>query len=274
MAKHKVRPAMYADDRWYPASPGPLRRQVSDYIERAPELHLPGKVIGLIAPHAGYFFSGHVAGAGYRQVRGQSYDAVVLIGPDHHGLAYGELAFADFDTWGTPLGDVPVERDMITALDQRLHLRHIARDSEHSLEVQLPFLQVALKDLKLVPVIMGDQSAITCRQLGAAIADIAQNRRVLLVASTDLSHYHSYQEAAQLDQTTLGYVLNFDCEGLGRALAQGEAHACGGGPVAAVMFAASDLGATQAHLVKYANSGDVWDDKSRVVGYAAVVFTN
>jgi hypothetical protein len=265
---------MYADDRWYPSSPAPLRREVSDYIESAPALDLPGEVIGLVAPHAGYFFSGHVAGASYHQVQGKHYDTVVLVGPDHQGLAYGALAFADFDGWRTPLGEVPVDMGLIGVLDRRLNLHHLTRDTEHSLELQLPFLQTALGEFTLVPILMGDQSPAACRELGQGIAGAVGDRQVLLVASTDLSHYHSYQDARQLDEMTLDYVLNFDPEGLVLALARGTAQACGGGPVAAVMFAARALGANLAHLVKYSNSGDVWEDKSRVVGYAAVVFTN
>jgi AmmeMemoRadiSam system protein B len=273
MAEYIVRPPVCADDRWYPASPQALRQEVTDYLEHAPALDLPGDVLGLIAPHAGYFFSGHVAGASYRQVRGRDYASVVLVGPDHRGLTFGELAFSDFDAWHTPLGDVPIDRELVTALEQRLHLRCVRRDSEHSLEVQLPFLQTALTGFKLLPIMMGDPSPAVCRELGQAIADAVRGRRALLVASTDLSHYYPYEQAKRLDQNTLKYVLDFDPAGFAEALTRGEALACGGGPVAAVMFAARALGATQAHLVKYANSGDVWEDKSRVVGYAAVALS-
>lgn len=273
MAETAVRPPVCADDRWYPASPEALRRDVNQYIEEAPGLDLEdGEVVGLIAPHAGYFFSGHVAGASYRQVRGGDYDTVVLVGPDHRGSAFGGLAFADFDAWHTPLGNVPIDRELVNALDERLNLRHIGRDGEHSLEVQLPFLQTALTDFKLVPILMGDPSPAACREFGQALADVVGDRRALLVASTDLSHYHPYEQAKQLDEHTLKTILDFDPEGLVDAMVRNEAQACGGNPVAAVMFAAGKLGATQAHLVKYANSGDVWDDKSQVVGYAAVVF--
>jgi AmmeMemoRadiSam system protein B len=274
MPEYNVRPAMYADDRWYPAAADALRQEVTEYMERAPVLDLPGQVIGLIAPHAGYFFSGHVSGASYRQVQGQKYDAVVLVGPDHHGVTYGRLSIPDFDAWHTPLGDVAVDPELVAALEEQLPVRHIARDSEHSLEVQLPFLQTAVADFKLLPLLMGDQSPEACRNLGRGIANAVGKRRTLLVASTDLSHYHTYQDATRLDKSTLQYVLDFDPTGLAEALAHHQAHACGGGPVAAIMFAAQAQGAIQAHLVKYANSGDVWDDKSRVVGYAAVVFTH
>jgi AmmeMemoRadiSam system protein B len=273
MARISVRPPICADDRWYPASPEALRRDVSDYIERAPALDLPGEVVGLVAPHAGYFFSGHVAGASYRQVRGNIYDTVVLIGPDHRGIAFGALAFADFDAWHTPLGDVPIDRELVSNLEKRLSLRHIGRDSEHSLEVQLPFLQTALGEFKLVPIMMGDPSPTASHELGLAVADVVRDRQTLLIASTDLSHYHQYDQAKRLDHRTLKYIVDFDPEGLAQAQARDEAHACGGGPVAAVMTASRELGADQAHLVKYANSGDVWEDKVQVVGYAAVVLT-
>ncbi|GAB4542342.1 MAG: AmmeMemoRadiSam system protein B [Anaerolineae bacterium] len=270
MADYSVRPPICADDRWYPASPEALHREVNGYIESAPALDLAGEVVGLVAPHAGYFFSGHVAGAGYRQIQGRHYDTVVLIGPDHRGLASGGLALPDYDAWHTPLGDVAVDRDVIAALDQRLSLRRIKRDSEHSLEVQLPFLQATLGDFKLAPIIMGDPSPAACRELGLAVAEVVRDRQALLVASTDLSHYYPDEHARRLDEHTLKYVLNFDPEGLAKALSRNEAHACGGSPVAAVMIAARELGANQAQLVRYATSGDVWEDRSQVVGYAAV----
>ena len=273
MAQTSVRPPICADNRWYPASPEALRREVSDYIERAPVLHLAGEVVGLVAPHAGYFFSGHVAGASYRQVQGHTYDTVVLIGPDHRGSAPGALAFADFDAWHTPLGDVAVDRGLVSNLEAHVSMRHVWQDSEHSLEVQLPFLQTALGDFKLLPIMMGDPSPAASRELGLAVADIVRDRQALLVASTDLSHYHQYDQAKRLDEQTLKYIVDFDPEGLAQAQARDEAHACGGGPVAAVMVASRELGADQAHLVKYANSGDVWQDKDQVVGYAAVVLT-
>ena len=180
MARTSVRPPICADDRWYPASPEALRREVSDYIERAAALDLQGEVVGLVAPHAGYFFSGHVAGASYRQVQGNTYDTVVLIGPDHRGIAFGALAFADFDAWHTPLGDVPVDRELVSGLEARLSVRHIGRDSEHSLEVQLPFLQTALGEFKLVPILMGDPSPAASRELGLAVADAVRDQRALL----------------------------------------------------------------------------------------------
>jgi AmmeMemoRadiSam system protein B len=182
----------------------------------------------------------------------------------------GGQVVPDYDFWRTPLGEVRVDRALVSDLESHVPLRWVRRDSEHSLEVQLPFLQTVLGEFSLVPIIMGDASLNACRSLGSAIADVVQDRQVLLVASTDLSHFHPDATARTLDQKTLQYILDYDPQGLVRALGTGEAHACGGGPVATVMFAAQQLGAGRAQLVKYANSSDVWDDRSRVVGYAAV----
>ncbi len=271
MIKSSVRLPICADNRWYPAQTEALRDDVSGYIGQASALDLPGQVIGLVAPHAGYFFSGHVAGAAYRQVQGGDYDTVVVVGPDHRGTTQGGLAYADFDAWRTPLGETPVDRDVLAAVGRQVTLRPVERDDEHSLEVQLPFLQVALADFKLAPIMMGDIAPATCRALGLAIAEAVRGRRMLLVASTDLSHYYDDPTARQLDQKTLQTMLDFDPDSLASALMRGAAQACGGGPVAAVMTAARELGAAGAHLVKYATSGDVWDDRRQVVGYGSLV---
>ncbi len=273
MIEQRIRPAVCADNRWYPASAAELRREVTGYIENAKVLDLPGDVVGLIAPHAGYYFSGHVAGAGYRHVRDGAYELVVLLGPDHTGAAMGGLAIPDYTAWHTPLGDVPVDVSLVTELERLVSARRIRHDREHSLEVQLPFLQVALSSFRLLPVMMGSQLSQLCRMLGTTIAQLVRGKQALLVASTDLSHYYPEATAHELDRNTLQYILAFDPEGLCTALMREQAHACGGGPVAAALFAARELGAQQAHLVKYATSGDVWPDRAQVVGYAAVVLT-
>ncbi len=271
MAKSSVRLPICADDRWYPSQTAELREDVSGYIGQASALDLPGQVIGLVAPHAGYFFSGHVAGAAYRQVQGGDYDTVVVVGPDHRGITQGGLAYADFDVWRTPLGETPVDRDVLAAVGQQVTLRPVQHDDEHSLEVQLPFLQVALADFKLVPIMMGDIAPATCRELGLAIAEAVRGRQALLVGSTDLSHYYDDPTARRLDEKTLQTMLDFNPDNLAAALMRGAAQACGGGPVAAVMTAARELGAAGAHLVKYATSGDVWEDRKQVVGYGSLV---
>jgi AmmeMemoRadiSam system protein B len=274
-SRSSVRPPICADDQWYPSRPEPLRQLVDRLLDEAPRVSLDGELIGLVSPHAGYRFSGHVAAAAYRAARDNrpyDYETVVLIGPVHRMYTEGFVT-SSRSAWATPLGEVPLDREVIDALSKVVSLQRLAHDNEHSLEVQLPFLQRALGDFALVPIMMGDQSLQSCYLLGDAIAQAVKGKKALLVASTDLSHYYDYETAKRLDQHVLDFVQAYDEEGLARALNAREAEACGGGPVVTVMWAARALGANKAHIVKYANSGDVWPDRSAVVGYAAVAIT-
>jgi MEMO1 family protein len=268
-----VRKPLYADNRWYPSTESGLRTDLNQYFSMADPQELAGEVLGLIAPHAGYFFSGHVAAAAYKQVYGKKYQRVILIGPDHRGSTMGRLATTTADAWATPLGETPIDTEWLAAIADACSLVKIKNDSEHSLEVQLPFLQMALGDFSLAPIIMGDHSPHVCQRLGEAIADsLAGQPGTLLVASSDLSHYHPHDQAQILDKNTLSYVLDFRPREFAEALILGQANACGGAPIATVMFALSRIPGIKATLIKYATSGDVWQDKSSVVGYAAVAF--
>jgi AmmeMemoRadiSam system protein A len=160
-------------------------------------------------------------------------------------------------------------------MERRKEIQFIpeAHAEEHSLEVQIPFLQVVLKTFKLIPIVMEPYwSYETCQSLATAIAETVRGKNVLLVASSDLSHFHSYQKAVELDKRVLQHIERFDPEGLNRDLRQGRCEACGGGPILSIMLAAKALGANRGKVLKYLNSGDVTGDRSRVVGYAAGVF--
>jgi AmmeMemoRadiSam system protein B len=216
-----------------------------------------------------------VAGTAFATLTPHTFDTVILIGPDHKGAAPGEISTLDVDAWHTPLGDIPVDWDMLAALQRDIEVRLLSTDDEHSLEIELPFLQMTLAEFKLAPLIMGDQSPRTCRRLGDAIVSAVQNNgKTLLVASSDLSHFYDDETARRLDEATLQFVLDMDAEGLiehvEAARRRREPLACGGGPIAAIIHAAKALGATQAHLLKYATSADVHPSKDSVVGYAAV----
>lgn len=278
-----VRRPHFADDMWYSSSAGELQADLQNYLN-AP-IPRPGGLLGLIAPHAGYFYSGHVAGAAFAGLTPGLVDTVILIGPDHRGAAPGAISTVQADAWRTPLGDIPVNWDMLARLQAQIPLTLLPHDDEHSLEVELPFLQATLREFSLVPLMMGDQSLETCHRLGEALVQTISppalpsegggiRGEVLFVASSDLSHYFDDETARQLDQTTLQFILNLDAEGLiqhveaGRR--RGQPYACGAGPIAAVIRAAKGLGATRASLRKYATSGDVSPHKGRVVGYAAV----
>ncbi|MBC7224090.1 MAG: AmmeMemoRadiSam system protein B, partial [Anaerolineae bacterium] len=206
-----VRPALYAGT-WYPGTPGALERAVDHYLSQAQVEPLPGELVGVVAPHAGYIYSGPVAGYAYRAVQesGQSFETVVLVGPSHRYYldGYGITAVAAYET---PLGPVPLDADLLAALARELEpLLLLPRDEEHSLEIQLPFLQRVLGDFRLLPIMMGDQSWEACRALAQALGRVLKGRSALLVASTDLSHYHGYGRAVALDRLVVGRVEAFD----------------------------------------------------------------
>lgn len=265
-----IRLPQFADNQWYPAREDDLRQTIAALIEAAPYRDL-GRPIGLIAPHAGLRFSGGVAARAYRQLEGQRYDLVVVISPLHRH-AFGSLVVTRYASYLTPLGEIPLAEDVIRALEESLPIVRVERDDEHSLEIQLPFLQYMLGGFSLVPVMMGDQSLPACQLLADTLAATLEGRSVLIVASSDLSHFHNYDAAKRLDHLIVEQVQEFDPAGLAQVLVQGKAEACGGGPMIATMLAAKALGADKAAVLQYANSGDVWVDKSSVVGYLAAAF--
>jgi AmmeMemoRadiSam system protein B len=270
-----IRPSAIAGT-WYPGSAPALRRTLDEYLDRVPAPTAQEEILGLVAPHAGYVYSGQVAAYAYRQVKGLEVDTVVVLSPIHRGYytSAGALLTA-VTAYATPLGDVPLNADLVGRLDGLIRLRALGGDDEHSLEIQLPFLQVVLGVFDLVPIMMADQSLAFCRQLAGALAELIRgsDRRVLIVASSDLSHFHGYDAAVGLDQTALAYFEARDAEGLAGALSDGDTEACGGGPIMTALLACELLGADRARILHYANSGDVTGDLSRVVGYAAGVIT-
>jgi AmmeMemoRadiSam system protein B len=256
---------------WYPGDPRQLRAMIDDFLAEVPEQPLQGDLIGLIAPHAGYVYSGQVAAYAYAPLRDRSFRRVVVVSPVHRMYA-GRFAVTDKAYYETPFGLVAVDGDMIGRVERHVRLSRVSSDMEHSLEIQLPFLQHVLGDFQLTPLMMGDQDWGSIVELGQAMAEVTAgygSGEVLLVASTDLSHFHRYDMAVELDQRVLDRITAYDPEGLATELATHKCEACGGGPVAAVMVAAQQLGASRAVLLKYLNSGDVTGDRSSVVGYAS-----
>ena len=253
---------------WYPGTKAELGRMLDGFLANVKKEELGGELMGLIAPHAGYVYSGQVAAYAYKQLEGLDFPIVAVVSPVHR-MFVGRYAVTAKRYYETPLGLVEVDGELVDALDEVVGLNRVERDDEHSLEIQLPFLQRVLDRFKLLPVMMGDQSLPACRALGEALAGVLRGRRALLVASTDLSHFHPYDTAVRLDRVVLDHIEKFDPEGLALDLERGRCEACGGGPVIAVMLAAKALGANRARVLKYANSGDVTGDRWQVVGYVA-----
>jgi AmmeMemoRadiSam system protein B/AmmeMemoRadiSam system protein A len=260
---------------WYPGQPDILSNDVKRYLGNAKRAEFGGKVVALISPHAGYPYSGQVAANAYKLIEGEAFDSVVVVAPSHYVLFKG-VSIYDRGGYRTPLGVVPVDVELSKKMmEKRKEIQFIpaAHGQEHSLEIQLPFLQVVLKTFKLVPIVMEpDWSWESCQYLATAISDTVREKNVLLVASSDLSHFHSYKKAVELDRIVLNHIERFDPEGLNRDLKQGRCEACGGGPMISVMLAARALGANRGKVLQYLNSGDVTGDRSRVVGYGAGLF--
>ena len=271
--KEEIRRAAVAGS-FYPADPATLARQVREFLNRASKEEIPGKIVALVSPHAGYLYSGQVAAQAFKLVEGADFETVIVVAPSHRVFFQGASVY-DRGGFETPLGTVSVDKDLcrkIMAESEILRFLPQGHSQEHSLEVQLPFLQGALGKFSLAPIVIGDQSFATCQKVGQAIARGAKGKNVLLVASTDLSHFHSYDRAVKIDQVLLEDIRAYDPEKLQQDLQEEKAEACGGGPVIAVMIASRELGANESRVLSYRNSGDVTGDRSGVVGYAAAVF--
>jgi MEMO1 family protein len=259
---------------WYPATPRTLAKDVNEYLRAAaPTGTVDGQITALIAPHAGLMFSGPVGAHAYATVAGRRVDVVVLVGPSHF-VAFDGVALYPDGAFATPLGEVPIDAGGARSLERFpvIHAMPSVHVREHSLEMQLPFLKRVLPDAAIVPLVMGHQRRETAYLLGDAIAAAVKGRRAILIASTDLSHYQNAATAATLDSRVIGQVQRFDPDGLMSLLEAFPEHACGGGPTVAVMHAAKLLGATDARVLKYGDSGDVSGDKDAVVGYLAAAF--
>ena len=278
--KEKIRKPVVAGS-FYPGDPVTLTRQIADFYKKAKKEDVPGEIVAIIAPHAGYVYSGQVAAYGFKLLEGLKFDVVVVISPSHV-YAFSGSSIYNGSAYQTPLGEIEVDKKLakeISNLDQDVNLSDKGHAisgmrGEHSLEVELPFLQIVLSDFKLIPIVMGDQDYQSCQALGQALSKALKNKRALIVASTDLSHFHPYDEAVKLDRIVMDRVGAYDYKGLYDDLVSGRCEACGGGPVIATMIAAQSLGADQSMVLNYANSGDVTGDKSGVVGYMSAVLYN
>ena len=255
---------------WYPGTAGALAAALDAHMALATR-ELAGELVALVAPHAGLMYSGPVAAHAYRLLAGRAFDVAAIVGPSHF-VGFDGVAIYPHGGFDTPLGVMPVDVECAAALMRatpvvcehpKAHVR------EHSLEMQLPFLARLAPGLPIVPMLMGRQTAETARGLADALATVLRGRRALLIASTDLSHYHDARTAARLDGVVIDHLSRLDADGLQATLDMRPEHACGGGPTVAVMRAARALGARDSIVLHYADSGDVSGDKTAVVGYVA-----
>ena len=266
-----IRPSAVAGS-WYPGEPGVLRSDILRYLDMASVPKIAQKPVAVISPHAGYMYSGPVAAHAYKVLMEREYHTVVVISPSHRAYFPFVSVWPD-GGYETPLGVVDVDESMCECLIQGSSLikeekkTHLA---EHALEIQLPFLQVALGDFKLCPLIMGEQGIDICRELALCLNKcIKDPDDVLVVASSDLSHFYRYETAVSMDTNLARRVESCDIKGLHKDLSDGLVEACGAGSILTAMLYAESISRCSVKVLKYANSGDVTGDRSSVVGYMA-----
>jgi len=258
--------------RFYPSDPKSLRDEVRSYLAQSPA-QKPVRALGCIAPHAGYMYSGHVAGAVFSEI--EVPELCLVLCPNHTGMGV-PLAILSEGAWETPLGEVPIDNAFAAVLKRlcpSLEEDSAAHRNEHGAEVELPFLQTRKPHLKFVPIALGTGKFEVLEQLGLAIADaIAAHRSpVLIVASSDMNHYESDAITRVKDRSAIEAILALDPRGLYDVVTQQNVSMCGFGPAVAMLTAAKKLGANRAELVKYATSGDISGDRDLVVGYAGII---
>jgi AmmeMemoRadiSam system protein B/AmmeMemoRadiSam system protein A len=278
----KVRQAAVAGS-FYPADPKVLTAMMDGFLAKVSEPQITDPILAVVAPHAGYEYSGPVAAYTYAQLKGHKYTRVVVIAPTHY-VAFDYTSIYDGDAYATPLGNVPVDKAFAQKLVKMSSTMKLSSEGheptsaggEHAVEVQLPWLQKVLGNFEVVPIVMGDQSYESSRALGVALAKLIKSEgkqgETLVLASSDLSHYHTYDDAVTIDHKTLNALQAWDYLSMSRNFQSRIWEACGGAPIVAAMIYAERMGANQARVLKYENSGDVTGDHSRVVGYSADVF--
>jgi AmmeMemoRadiSam system protein B len=292
-------PAVASDFRgFYPSTPSKLEDMIRGFLQESEMVKLDGVPVALIVPHAGYIFSGPVAAAAFKQLVGAHINTVFIIGCSHQHR-FTKASLPKYDCYRTPLGDVPMDLQAVDELlkdgqffasdvqylDWQTGKNTSVHATEHSLEVEIPFMQTVLSTFSIVPVLLGTNDLDICRKIGARLAEVASSRKgSLIVCSTDLTHYPKYDDASRIDRETLNYIQTMDLEKLHQYVSSFKMTEipglatlmCGEGAVYSTLAAAKALGANKASLIRYANSGDAatpYADKRRVVGYGAMLIT-
>jgi len=259
---------------FYERDPKKLKAEIEGFIAEAKPSKIDGEIIGMVSPHAGYFYSGKTAAFGYRHLLKQEYETVVVISPSHYEYFDGASIF-DGHAYLTPFGLVEIDSKLRETLSESKSLIQISKKGhgrEHALEVQLPFLQSTLKKFKLLPIVIGNQSEEVCNSLAEILAEETHGRKILFVASSDLSHYHSHELADSLDSRIHTHIENFDSESLMTDFENQKVEACGGGPIVTIMQTSKLLGANKSKILYRCDSSEASGDFRQVVGYLSAVF--
>ena len=272
--KAQIRHSVIAGS-WYPGDPSELRQTIDGYMRNVSDEEISGVVVGLISPHAGYIYSGQTAAYGYKQLQGQSFDAVVIISPMHR-MAYDPYLINDSDYYETPLGNVPVDQELVQSLCQDVNAKLIKQDAEHSLEIQLPFLQSTLREFELLPIMVSHSDVFGCEDIVSSLTELLKDRKSLLIASSDLHHIENYEEVVRKDDEIVRALTSFDLEKIRKRLATPDCSVCGRVPISIVLETTRRLGANQLLVLQQTNSGDVTGRKhlgEYTVGYVSAAIT-
>jgi MEMO1 family protein len=257
---------------FYPSSPRELKEQISTLLDSTQSDETFENPFGIVSPHAGYVYSGKTAAHAYNTIRGKNFSTVVIISPSHREYFPG-VSIYNGDAYRTPLGEVPLNKEMISKLSESSKIIFEGTNghrSEHAVEVQIPFLQIVLKDFRIVPIVVGDQRKIFIYELAEKLAKVV-DENTLIVASSDLSHFHTKQEADYLDSIVEKRIIAFEHEKLLQELETESCEACGGGPIAAMLKAADLCGKKKSKILSRSDSGDITGDSSEVVGYLSAI---
>ena len=266
---------------FYPGNSNELEKSIKDcFIHslvpgKLPPTENKQKIFGVVCPHAGYIYSGPIACHSYYAISSGQYDLFIIIGPNHWGLGCNVAAMKDC-SWETPLGHVEVDSNSaseLTDISKVVELDFFSHTKEHSIEVQVPLLQQVYSEFKILPISLIKQDLDSAKEVGIAIATIAKTRKVMIIASSDFTHYEKNDFAYEQDHALIEPILKLDVEEFYRVLHEKNVTACGYGAIASTIIACKELGATKGELLKYATSGDVTGDTSSVVGYGSIVFT-
>ncbi len=258
---------------WYPGNSNLLRETVESYFARIKGKPVEGEIVGIISPHAGYPYSGQVAAYGYKQLIGKSFDVVVILSPFHQ-MPVGGYMVNSASYYATPLGKVPIEKELLEQIADEVELTFISYETEHSIEIQLPFLQVTLKEFTLLPIMIGLGNVYGCQDIVKALVKVLKGRKFLLIASTDLHHIPDYDEVVRRDKAVIEALLSFDLTRIREVLSPDDCSVCGKVPVSIVVDTAQRIGANKLIVLHHTNSGDVTGEKQPgqyTVGYLSAV---
>ncbi len=266
---------------FYPEGKKELKKLIKDcYLHnfgpgKIPPSNIKKKIFGVICPHAGYIYSGPIACHSFYEISSDLPELFIIIGPNHWGVGSNVATMID-SKWQTPLGEVEVDSEIaeeISKITDVIEIDNFSHSREHSLEVQIPILQEMGANFKIVPIALINQSKDIAIKVGSAVAKIARKNKVMIIGSSDFTHYESNEFAHKQDAALIEPILKLDVDRFYDVLHERDVSACGYGAIASTMIACKEMGATKGELLKYATSGDIAGDKSSVVGYGSIIFT-